>query len=495
MPVSRSKKLFLIACSSAILVGCAANSVTGRQQFNLMNANSVIQKSNGYYAEAIEAFEKEDKISEDLHLTRRVTDITNRLIDQAVLFRPEAAQWDWKLEVIDDPDTLNAWCMPGGKMAIYTGLIHKLDLSDDEIAAIMGHEIAHALADHGAEKMSVQMASNLAILAIGLSAGRTYEEKRDIINVGSLAALAFVNLPNSRGAEYEADKIGVELSARAGYDPDAAASVWEKMGRESGGGGGNVDFLSTHPAPAKRQETLRKLAEDIRMANLEVASKTGEPNPWIKKSFNDHKVFSGSDYIASKTQLTLLTKEKTPEKPSSVDVGLPVLAAISSPSVSALQNATMSSTDSNKPTEVQLAVVDQPVETGPTPFSKGEIALDCGIKCQPLAAAKHLVHRSYYSNGKWEELSASVIETGVSSDLNWFYLGVAAKNLGHNEAARSYLERAVAISNEDSSCSVSLFTNCFGLKVPQLANESLAAMGFKAVPIPERVVAENLNAN
>jgi predicted Zn-dependent protease len=187
-------------------------------------------------------------------MTARVHEITAKLIAQAVKFRPETKSWDWRIKVIDDPDTVNAFCMAGGKMAIYSGLILKLKATDDEIAQVMGHEIAHALSAHTAEKMSVAMATDLAVTAYAV----TRDEPGVALAGASLAAALAIKLPNSRTAESEADVIGIELAARAGYNPNAAVSLWKKMA-EASGNDGEFDFFSTHPAPEKRRQNLRKL--------------------------------------------------------------------------------------------------------------------------------------------------------------------------------------------------------------------------------------------
>ncbi|MDO9009869.1 MAG: M48 family metallopeptidase, partial [Thiobacillus sp.] len=155
-------------------------------------------------------------------------------------------QWKWSVAVIDEP-TLNAWCMPGGKMAIYTGIVEKLKLSDDEIAQIMGHEIAHALLGHGRERMSRAMAMQGGMTLGSILAGR------DLSVLAPVADVA-LTLPNSRENESEADRYGIELAARAGYNPRAAISLWEKMGAASGNS--TPTFLSTHPAPGNRIQAL-----------------------------------------------------------------------------------------------------------------------------------------------------------------------------------------------------------------------------------------------
>ncbi len=243
---------------AALLGACSNTPVTGRKQFMLVSENSAITASQQAYAETIQPLQKQGKVNNNAALKARVDLITGRLVAQAVKFRPETQDWAWQVVVIDDPKTLNAWAMAGGKMAIYTGIINQLKLSDDEIAQIMGHEIGHALAKHTAERMSVAMASQTA-LAVGaaLLGGGDFTSQA-ALQAAAIATTVGVQLPNSRQQEAEADRIGIELAAKAGYNPQAAVSLWEKM-IEATGQKGKSDFLSTHPAGEKRIESLSAL--------------------------------------------------------------------------------------------------------------------------------------------------------------------------------------------------------------------------------------------
>jgi predicted Zn-dependent protease len=152
--------------------------------------------------------------------------------------------------------------MAGGKMAIYTGIIKQLNLSDDEIAQIMGHEIAHALAKHTAERMSVAMASQAALQVGAILLGSNSTAAQAGLQAAAVATTVGVQLPNSRQQESEADRIGIELAAKAGYDPHAAPKLWEKMVAATGDKG-KSDFLSTHPAGEKREQTLAALIPEM----------------------------------------------------------------------------------------------------------------------------------------------------------------------------------------------------------------------------------------
>ncbi len=259
------KKLMLVLAVLLTTAGCQSNPITGRKQLMLVSEDSAIASSKEAYAAMLQPLAKAGKIDSNQAVGARVREITGRLIAQAVKYRPETASWEWSVTVIDDPKTVNAWCMAGGKMAIYTGLIEQIKPTDDELAQVMAHEISHALAKHTAEKMSRAMAMQAGLTAASIGAGASDSKYAGLALSGaSAAAIVALELPNSRSAESEADRIGIELAAKAGYDPNAAVTLWEKMGKVGGGDGSSrFDFLSTHPAPARRMETLAELAPQM----------------------------------------------------------------------------------------------------------------------------------------------------------------------------------------------------------------------------------------
>jgi len=250
------RKIVLLAFIATIMVACAT-SPTGRRQLMLVSEDQAISASKQAYVQDMSKLKSEGKLVTDPRLLARIERITERLVAQAVLMRPATARWEWSVEVIDDPKTVNAWCMAGGRMAVYTGLILKIDPTDDELAQVMGHEISHALANHTAEQMSVAMASQLGVVAVGIASDRPGQS----MAMAAMAAQLAVQLPNSRTAESEADRIGIELAAKAGYDPRAAATLWQKMGAL--GGSAPPAFLSTHPGPEDRQANLARLAPEM----------------------------------------------------------------------------------------------------------------------------------------------------------------------------------------------------------------------------------------
>jgi predicted Zn-dependent protease len=243
-----------LALVVACLVAACATSPTGRRQLMLVSEDQAISASRQAYVQEVGKYQKAGKLVTDPRLLKRIETITARLVAQAVKMRPETARWEWSVQVIDEPQTVNAWCMAGGRMAIYTGLIQKIDPTDDELAQVMAHEIAHALANHTAERMSVAMAGQAGVLAAGLLS----DKPGQAMAAAAVAAKVAVDLPNSRTAETEADRIGIELAARAGFDPRAAVTLWQKMGAV-GGGKAPPAFLSTHPSDVQRKERLGAL--------------------------------------------------------------------------------------------------------------------------------------------------------------------------------------------------------------------------------------------
>ena len=259
----------LIAVFSSMLLGTACTSThttsagavgVDRQQTMLVSSAEVNRSAEKAYAQTIQEARAKNLLNRNPAQVQRVRGIAGRLTAVTGVFRPDAPGWRWESNVISSND-LNAWCMPGGKMAVYTGLMDKLALTDDELAAVMGHEIAHALREHGREKAGQAAGVDLAA-TLGGVIGAYYGLDASIGQgvVGAAGELAFMR-PNSRGMEQEADRIGVELAARAGFDPLAAISLWEKMGRASGSG--TPQWLSTHPSNETRLADLRVYAERV----------------------------------------------------------------------------------------------------------------------------------------------------------------------------------------------------------------------------------------
>src|SRR5919197_1179585 len=208
---------FTVVLTAALgIAGCSTNPVTGRSQFMVVPESMAISESAAAYNSMMGGLAKKKQIDGESERVARVREITDRLIAQAVRFRPDSAKWNWEVQVINDPKTVNAFCMAGGKMAIYTGMWEKLKVTDDEVAQVMGHEIGHALANHTQERMSIAYSTGIGT---------------------QLAAIAL-------GA----------------HDPAAAVSLWDKMAKL---GGTPPEFLSTHPSPEHRKERLKELGAKV----------------------------------------------------------------------------------------------------------------------------------------------------------------------------------------------------------------------------------------
>jgi predicted Zn-dependent protease len=166
----KKKYLSFILCV-VFIIGCAT-SPTGRRQLMIVSEETAISASKQAYVEMLKPYEQQGKVDNDPALKDRVYRITERLIAQAIIMRPKTEDWDWSIKIIDDPKTVNAWAMAGGKMALYSGLVIQLKPTDDELAQVLGHEISHALANHSAEKMSVAMATTVGVVAVGVAVDR-----------------------------------------------------------------------------------------------------------------------------------------------------------------------------------------------------------------------------------------------------------------------------------------------------------------------------------
>jgi predicted Zn-dependent protease len=256
-------RTLLVVVLAALLAACETVSTTqpgavgvDRTQRFMVSSQEVNQAASQEYQKVLADARAKGVLDRDARNVQRVRNVAARLIPHTAAFRSDAPQWAWETHVISDPQ-LNAWAMPGGKMVVYSGLIDKLQLSDDELAAIMGHEIAHSLREHARERISQETASGLLVGVAGAVLGLG-EVGQGLSN--AVAQVTFT-LPNSRAHETEADRLGVELAARAGYNPHAAVSVWEKMAQAGGGGG--PQFLSTHPSPSTRLADLKVYADRV----------------------------------------------------------------------------------------------------------------------------------------------------------------------------------------------------------------------------------------
>lgn len=240
-----------------LAIGCTAVQTTNsgaiginRKQYMAVSEQTVEQGAIEAYNQELDKARKNNALNTHAPALERVRKISQRLIPQTTVFRPDASQWQWEVNV-ETSKEVNAYCMPGGKIMVYTGLIEKLEATDAELAAVIGHEMAHALREHSRERMSRQYGQQiaLAVAAIATGAGE------GMMNLAGMVSDVTFTLPHSREQESEADLIGLELIARAGYDPRASVSLWQKMMREADNA--PPQFMSTHPSSATRIKDLQ----------------------------------------------------------------------------------------------------------------------------------------------------------------------------------------------------------------------------------------------
>ncbi len=257
----RSRWVFVMVMSVALasLAGCETNPYTGRSQLLMTSVSQEMQMG----AQAYDQVKSDPKMrpSQDPREVEPVKRVAARIVEAAKRskYAEMANQFQWEVTVIKDDKTPNAFALPGGKMAVYTG-IFPMAKTEAGLAAVMGHEVVHALARHGAERMSQGQLTNAGLQIVGTAAGAA--GGGGMLGQAAMAALGVgakvgVLLPFSRKHESEADYIGILLAADAGYDPREAVALWERMGQMSGGGAPS-EFMSTHPSHETRIDQLEK---------------------------------------------------------------------------------------------------------------------------------------------------------------------------------------------------------------------------------------------
>lgn len=254
------RKFIYAVVVALIIAGCASTTNSGvvgvnRSQMMLVSADQMDRGAAMAYTKVLKESSAKKALNTDPVQTKRVRKIANNLISQVDVFRPDAKSWNWQINVIKSNE-VNAWAMPGGRMAIYTGIIDKLKLTDAELAAIVGHEMSHALREHSREKASRDQLKNVGIYAVGIVTG-----SNEIANLANMAATYTISLPFSREQETEADNMGTELMARAGYNPNSAVNVWKKMSALNSKQ--PLEFMSTHPSHSSRIANLTKIAQKL----------------------------------------------------------------------------------------------------------------------------------------------------------------------------------------------------------------------------------------
>lgn len=250
------RKIIVIVLALSFLYGCATVAVTGRKQLSLVSSAEINQLSEQQYREVI-AKGPLSTNKEQTEMVRRVGVRIQKAVERYMADKGASSQlagFNWEFNLIQDDKTVNAWCMPGGKVAFYTGI---LPICKDElgVAVVMGHEVAHAIANHGAERMSQGLLAELGMSTLGAAIGQNPSATQQIfmraVGVGTNVGM----LKFSRSHESEADHMGLIFMAMAGYDPASAPKFWKRMGALSGGAQ-PPEFLSTHPSHNTRIKDL-----------------------------------------------------------------------------------------------------------------------------------------------------------------------------------------------------------------------------------------------
>ncbi|MBP8840733.1 MAG: M48 family metallopeptidase [Giesbergeria sp.] len=241
----------------------------------LVPAETLEGAATQQYSQMLAQARAKNALAPDNHpQLQRLRAIARRLVPFTTQWNPRARDWRWEVNLIGSKD-INAFCMPGGKIAFYTGILDQLKLTDAEAAMVMGHEMAHALREHARAQMAKSQATN-----IGLRLGAQLLGLGELGNVAASLGGQLLSLKFSRGDESDADLVGLEMAARAGYHPQAGVTLWQKMGEATGGGGGGLAFLSTHPSGPQR---IRELEHNVpKVQSLYLAARQGRPLSYQK---------------------------------------------------------------------------------------------------------------------------------------------------------------------------------------------------------------------
>ncbi len=258
------KSLFLFLLFP-LLWACTKNAFTGRKSLNLFPNAQINQMSFAEYKSFLSQ-NKAVSSGSQVDVVRRIGNDLRSAVEvyyRANKMSSDLKDFAWEFNVIDEPNTINAFCMPGGKVVVYTGIM-KVTQNDDALAVVLGHEIAHALANHGNERMSQQVVAQLGMTSLDLALSQKSAQTRNILmQAAGVGTQVGVLLPFGRKHESEADEIGLYLTAMAGYNPNEAVPFWARMSK-AGGGSRPPEFLSTHPDPTKRSQRLKQLIPKAR---------------------------------------------------------------------------------------------------------------------------------------------------------------------------------------------------------------------------------------
>lgn len=264
------KKYLFITTILLLAYSCATNPVTGKKDLNFVSNSQLFPSSFQQY----DTFLKENKIVSGTSDAKKVENVGMRIKAAAEKYLKSLGQsqylndYRWEYKLVDNKE-VNAWCLPGGKIVVYSGIL-PVTQNDSGLATVMGHEVAHALANHGAQRMSAGQLQQLGAVGVAVATGSQSAEKQQMWQqYYGLGSQVGVMLPFSRSHESEADKIGLTLMAIAGYNPDDSIAFWSRMSAKSGGSG-TPEFLSTHPSDATRINNLKSLIPEAKATAAKV---------------------------------------------------------------------------------------------------------------------------------------------------------------------------------------------------------------------------------
>ena len=250
-------RFLVFFCTAMILWSCKTVPISNRKQVNLLPESMLIEMSLTNY----DQFLKENKLSSDKSQTEKINNVGSRISSAAIEFMKQngleknVADFRWQYKLVEN-DVPNAWCMPGGKIVFYTGILPYTQ-NEAGIAVVMGHEVAHAVARHGNERMSQGLIAQMGGLALSVALNEKPEETKQLFLAAyGVGASIGILLPYSRVHEYEADRIGLVIMSMAGYDPGEAVNFWERMSKMSKNS--TPEYLSTHPSDANRIAEIKK---------------------------------------------------------------------------------------------------------------------------------------------------------------------------------------------------------------------------------------------
>lgn len=297
-------KLATLPLAGLLLASCSTVSMTGRRQLNIVSESEILSASLTEYQTYMQTATK----SRDAAATAVVTNVAQRIAAAAEAYLVAIGQesdlqnYAWEFNLVEDPQ-LNAFCMPGGKIVVYSGMLNLIGNvadRDDELAAVIGHEVGHAIAKHGSERASQQLLANMGSQVLsGVVSGASSQTQQAVALAYGIGAQYGALLPFSRKHELEADYMGSVLATLAGYDCDAAITLWQKM--EATSTSTTATFMSTHPSSTKRISELQK------------------NNPQVKRDYAAAALFPSSSTVTSKatTPTTSTSKSTTSTKKSS----------------------------------------------------------------------------------------------------------------------------------------------------------------------------------